>query len=124
MASTFEKGQNAEKIAVEYLNDKGYKILHRNWRYFHKELDIVAVHNEILLIVEVKSRLGHYGETPSEMVSFGKMKHLVNAAEAYIFKYNIAYETRFDVISVTFFNDESYAIEHIEGAFVPGVNWS
>jgi putative endonuclease len=123
MASTYEKGQNAEKIAAEYLIEKGYKILHLNWRYYKEELDIIAKHNEMLIFVEVKSRLGHYGETPSEMVSTGKMRHLVNAAEAYIFKYNIAYETRFDVISVTFFNDENYTVEHIEGAFVPGVNW-
>ena len=70
----------------------------------------------------MKSRIGNYSESPSELVSFGKMKHLVNAAEAYLLKYNLDIETRFDLVVVTFYREEHF-IEHIEGAFVPGVNW-
>ncbi len=122
MASTCETGRIAENFAADLLLKKRYRILHRNWRYFHKELDIVAMKDNILVIAEVKSRFGINSEPPAESVSVGKQKHLVDAAEAYIFKYNINLETRFDIIAVTFIGNDKFA-EHIEGAFVPGVNW-
>ena len=122
MANTHEIGRKAENIAAGMLESKGYKILHRNWRYYQKELDLVAMYNNMLIIVEVKSRIGHFSEPPSEAVTFGKMKHLVNAAEAYILKYDIENETRFDVVAVTFYGEDFFT-EHIEGAFVAGVNW-
>ena len=122
MNTTHNKGKKAEDIAAELLIGKGYTILHRNWRYFHKEIDIVAMKDNTLVVVEVKSRYGLYGEPPAESVTTGKQKHIVDAAEAYIFRYDIHAETRFDIIAVTFSRDEYFA-EHIEDAYVPGVNW-
>jgi len=122
MDNTHKKGGNAEDIASELLQKKGYRILHRNWRYFHEEIDIIAEQDNKLVIVEVKSRYGISGESPAESITTGKQKHLVNATEAYIFRYDIQAETRFDVISVTFDGD-SYITEHIEDAFIPGLNW-
>ena len=122
MPTTHETGRKAEVIAEELLKGKGYKILHRNWRFYQKELDIVASFNKTLIIVEVKSRIQNFGEPPSESVTISKMKHIVDAAEAYIFRYNIQDEIRFDVIAVSFYGEEFFT-EHIEGAFIPGVNW-
>lgn len=122
MLNTHEAGRIAENFAADLLLKKGYKILHRNWRYNHKELDIVAMKNGSLVIIEVKSRFGLHSEPPAESVTMGKQKHLVNAAEAYIFKYDLDLETRFDIIAVTFSGNDKTA-EHIEGAFIPGVNW-
>ncbi len=50
------------------------------------------------------------------------MRNIVDAAEAYIFKYNMNMEVRFDLIAVIF-SREGPRIEHIESAFIPGVNW-
>lgn len=122
MPTTHETGRKAETIAIELLVNKGYKILHRNWQYHHKEIDIAAMHNSTLVIAEVKSRPGMNAGSPSEMISTAKMRHLTAAAEAYIGRYNLDLETRFDVIVVTF-TGEKYYTEHIEGAFIPGVNW-
>ena len=122
MLNTHEIGRIAENFAADLLSEKGYTILHRNWRYNHKELDIVAMKNGTLVITEVKSRFGLNSEPPAESVTMGKQKHLVNAAEAYIFKYDLDLETRFDIIAVTF-NGNDKTAEHIEGAFIPGVNW-
>ena len=122
MSSTYEIGRRAENIAAEFLQCKGYKLLHRNWRFYQKELDIIASYNKKLIIVEVKSCIGNISETPSDMITIGKMKNIVDAAEAYIFRYNIQEETRFDVIAVSFYGVEHFT-QHIEGAFVPGINW-
>jgi len=122
MGNTIQTGKKAEDIATELLQEKGYTILHRNWRYFHKEIDIVAMKDNTLVVVEVKSRYGLNSEPPAESVTTGKQKHIVDAAEAYIFKYDIYAETRFDIIAVTFYGEEYHA-EHIEDAYIPGVNW-
>ena len=56
MLSTVEIGKNGEDLAVEYLVNKGYKILERNWRSGHKEIDIIAMDGDTLVVVEVKCR--------------------------------------------------------------------
>jgi putative endonuclease len=122
MAEHNDKGREAEDLSAEYLSSHGFQILHRNWRYFHKEIDIVAEKDGQLVIVEVKSRFGAGRVTADELLSRGKMRFIVDAAEAYINRFNIEKETRFDLVIITF-SGEGPAVEHIENAFIPGVNW-
>lgn len=117
-----EKGSKAEDLAAEYLSGKGYKVLERNWRSGHREIDIIAESQNRLVIVEVKARSDKNAETPAELLSRQKMRFLADAAEDYIFKKNILMETRFDMISIIFSKNER-KIEHIESVFIPGVNW-
>ena len=121
MAEHNESGSRAELLASDYLVNAGYGIMHRNWRYFHKEIDIIAEKDNVLVIVEVKSRSGHE-VTADELLSNKKLKNIVDAAEAYIQKFAIDLETRFDVIIITF-GEGKTDVEHIKNAFVPGVNW-
>ena len=53
---TIETGKNGEEQALVFLKNAGYSILHCNWRFKHLEIDIVAQHNNELIIVEVKTR--------------------------------------------------------------------
>jgi putative endonuclease len=122
MAEHNDKGREAEDLSAEYLISKGFHILHRNWRYFHKEIDIVAEKDRQLVIVEVKSRFGNGRVTADELLTRGKQRFIVDAAEAYINKFKIEMETRFDLVVITF-SGEGPAVEHIEDAFIPGVNW-
>jgi putative endonuclease len=122
MAIHNDKGREAEDLAAEYLCSAGFRILHRNWRYFHKEIDIVAEKDGQLVIVEVKSRFGIGRVTADELLTRWKMRFIVDAAEAYINKFRIGKETRFDLVIVTF-SGEGTTVEHIENAFIPGVNW-
>ncbi len=122
MADHNDKGHEAEQLAAEYLVAHGYKLLHRNWRYFRKEIDIVAEKNNELVVVEVKSRFGIGRVTADELISRGKQKFIVDAAEAYIKKFSIEKESRFDLVIISF-SGEGVAVEHIENAFIPGVNW-
>jgi putative endonuclease len=122
MAQHNDRGREAEELSAEYLITKGFQILHRNWRFFQKEIDIVAEKDGELIIVEVKSRFGIDRVSADELLSRGKQRFIVDAAEAYLLKFKIEKETRFDIVIVTF-SAEGSTVEHIEGAFIPGVNW-
>ena len=113
-----ELGKKGEEIAGEFLIKKGYRILDRNWRHNSKEIDIIAMENDSLVIIEVKSRNHQFHEEPRDAVTVQKQRFLIHAADAYIRKNNLENETRFDVISVIFYPG-SHEIEHIVGAFYP-----
>jgi putative endonuclease len=115
-----EIGDSGEQIAADYITNLGYKILHRNWHFGHDELDIVARDGDELVIVEVKSRTGEEFEHPSEALSNKKIKHIVEAAEAYIQTYDVEEDTRFDLITIIFLG-ENYILEHFKEAFYPGI---
>ena len=109
-------GNKGEMLASRYLLDKGYAVLHYNWRSGHKEIDLIAKERDVLVFVEVKSRTNeHYGNA-YDAVTDEKMRLLISAAEAYIMKYKVDLKFRFDIITVVG-NCEPYRIEHIEDAF-------
>ena len=118
MAEHNELGKLGEDLAVQYLTDKGYEILERNWRNIHKEIDIIAKEGDDLVIVEVKARqTDEYGD-PDIAVTKRKQRMLIAAANAYITRKGLDVETRFDIVSIVF-KDGEPVIEHIEDAFLP-----
>ena len=118
MAKHNELGKMGEDLAVQYLTDKGYEILERNWRNIHKEIDIIAKDGETLVIVEVKTRQSDDHGEPDLAVTKRKQHMLIAAANAYLFKTQMDIETRFDIVSIVFNNGEP-VIDHIEDAFLP-----
>ncbi len=60
MSKSFELGKQGEEIASEYLINKGFKIIERNWRAGRYEIDIIAIDNNTLVFVEVKTRSADY----------------------------------------------------------------
>ncbi len=121
MANHNELGNIGEERAQAYLSSKGFHIRHTNWVNGKLELDIVAEKDDLLVIVEVKTRSTETFEHPQEAITNRKIRNIVNAAHEYIFQFNWHGETRFDVISVMP-NGQSFTIEHIEDAFLPPVN--
>ena len=118
MADHNDLGKLGEELAVQYLVDKGYEILERNWRNIHKEIDIIAKDGKFLVIVEVKTRKSDEYGAPDLAVTKRKQHMLIAATNAYIFRNKLDVETRFDIISI-FFKDSEPVIEHIEDAFLP-----
>lgn len=110
-------GRKGEEAAAQFLKDKGYEILERNWHSSHFELDIIANHQDWLVIVEVKTRSGEIRALPEEAVDRKKMRRIINAAHHYILLNKLNFPVRFDVISVIF-NPEETRIEHFEDAFL------
>jgi putative endonuclease len=115
-----KKGDGGEEIASAYLEKKGYKILFRNWRYLHKEIDIIAASKNELIIVEVKARTFGSLFSPLEAVNLKKQRLIIDAANAFIEKHNVNLDVRFDIITIIYKIDK-YEIEHIENAFYPKV---
>lgn len=118
MAQHNTLGKIGEDIAAAFLTQKGYKILARNWRRGHEEIDIIAVDNKTLVIVEVKTRKTDAFGDPDLAVTKGKQRSLIRVAEAYIQQENLDIDTRFDIISIVL-SKQGKQIEHIEDAFYP-----
>lgn len=111
-------GNKGEMLASRYLLDKGYAVLHYNWRSGHKEIDLIAKERDTLVFVEVKSRTSELYGNAEDAVDDRKIRLLISAAESYITRFKIDLKFRFDVITVIG-NCEPYRIEHIEDAFAP-----
>jgi len=120
MAEHNDFGKKGEKLACEYLVQKGYKIMETNWQAGNYEIDIVATDKNIIVFAEVKTRhTNDFGE-PEEFVTTQKQKFLIRAAGIYIERKQIIKEVRFDIISVLI-SGEQTKINHIEDAFYPTI---
>ena len=120
MAAHNELGKTGEETAVHFLERKGYRIRHRNWRSGKKELDIVAEHQGELIIIEVKTRRNDLYGSPEAAVDDRKIRRIVSSTDAYIKMYAIDLPIRFDIITLIGQN-HPFQIEHIENAFYPPI---
>ena len=69
MATHLSTGKQGEQLACQWLEAKGFSILHRNWRHGRDEIDIVARDGEFLVVVEVKTRsTGRWGDPEAQAV--------------------------------------------------------
>ena len=118
MSESNELGKLGEEIATTYLLKQGYFILDVNWRAGRNEIDIIAREKDFLVIIEVKSRRNDTFAEPEEAVTKDKQQSLIRAANIYIFRKNIALETRFDIISIIHNKNET-RINHLKDAFYP-----
>jgi putative endonuclease len=109
-------GNKGEELAVNYLSDKGYEIIERNWRFRYAEVDIIAAKNSRLHFFEIKTRTSDKYGKPEESMSHKKMKMLKIAAEEYQYK-NMKWKyVQFDVLAITIANDiatEYFLIEDV-----------
>ncbi len=84
MANHNDTGKEGEALAGKYLREIGFDILHTNWRYSRYEIDIIAVKDNILHFIEVKTRRsGKYG-MPEDGVTSKKFESVSKAVEAYL----------------------------------------
>ena len=94
-------GANYEKIAGEYLENLGYKILDYNFYSRIGELDIVAEQGEYLVFVEVKYRKNSKKGYPLEAISLQKQKVISKCALYYMKKKGLSERpVRFDVVGI------------------------
>jgi len=109
-------GVNGEELAALYLINKGYRILDRNWNLYKGcELDIVAMKDNVIHFVEVKTRSSlKYGE-PQEAISRKKMNHICTAIREYRWKeFHTDKPYMIDYISIVYRNENDYDLQHVE----------
>ena len=116
-----ELGRKGEELARAYLQERGFRILHCNWRCAHKEIDIIAQKGTMLHIVEVKTRSSNCIINPEEAVNKAKQRLLIRAAQAYINHSSFDGEVQFDVFSIIV-SAHSHEITYIPQAFYPLIN--
>ncbi len=117
MAEHNDLGNMAEELAASFLEEKGYRILVKNFRFRRAEIDIIAEYGEQIIIVEVKARGTDIYMEPQEAVTKSKIKSIVMAADQYLDQTNSTQEVRFDIIAVLRDSRGTLQITHLEDAF-------
>lgn len=111
-------GRRGEAAAAAYLQRIGMTVVERNWRCQSGEIDIVALDEQVLVLVEVKTRTTSAKGTPEESVTPAKQRKLVRLAEAYITASGIeSPEIRFDVVGIVPIAEDRALLRHHRGAF-------
>ena len=119
MALHNDFGKKGEAAARDALLRKGYLIRETNWRCNKFEIDIVAEKGNRIIIVEVKTRALDAMVNPLDAVTPAKIRHMVNAANAYMRYNHLPHEGQFDIITIVGDNRENAQITHISDAFRP-----
>ena len=123
---TKKVGNFGEQIAENYLRNKGYQILDKNYSSRIStgpktgEVDIVAKKDDIISVIEVKTLRQAQGEPflPEEKVNFGKQRKLVKTAESWLMKKKIPLNSKWqiDVIAIELNLNKKAKINHFENA--------
>ncbi len=101
----------------------GWRILDRNWRDGPRELDLVAVRDDVLAFVEVKARSGSGWGHPLEGITRRKRREVERAARAWIREHADAVRgrrLRFDAVAVWFRVGRPERMEHVVDAWRVG----
>ncbi len=115
-----EVGQTGEELAALFLTRNGYQILDKNWN-LHRgcELDIIAMKDNKLHFIEVKTRTSDKYGAPQEAINYKKMNHITKAIRAYRYKrflHNIDYQI--DSIAIIYHANNDYSLKHFLGLSV------
>lgn len=112
MKESLELGREGENTAALYLRDKGYSIIHTNYKCRSGEIDIIAVSGEYIVFAEVKYRKNNYYGSGLEQIDNRKQKKIIKCAEYYLASHRCDLQPRFDAIEIS-----PDGISHIEDAF-------
>ena len=94
-------GSYGERLAREYLEEQGLRILERNYHFHHAEVDIIAAEGDCLVFCEVKTRRDVQFGTPEQAVTPQKVRQIRKVAGSYIAVHRMHdRQCRFDVIGI------------------------
>lgn len=109
------QGRNGEDIACSFLLQNGYTVVERNYRVKGGEIDVIAIKNDELVFVEVKTRSSLQYGYPEESVSRQKKIRVTRAARQYLGKYPVLPLYRFDIIAIHIVSAQSVpCVSHFE----------
>ena len=111
------QGKAGEDLAASFLENRGFKIIARNYRFERGEIDLIAEEGDELVFVEVKARRSTIFGAPEDAVTERKQEQVHTVADGYLFERDIENRPcRFDVIAIEFKNGKA-EIRHIQNAF-------
>ena len=121
MAAHNELGKWGEEMAAEYLQQKGYRIIERDWRSGARDIDIIAQAPDLstLVFVEVKTRKSEVLMRAADAVNPTKARNIALSANNYVKMSHVDALLRFDIITIVGTNAQNMKLEHIIDAFNP-----
>jgi putative endonuclease len=119
MARKDDLGRHGEELAARYLTARGYRILARNWRCAHGEIDIVAERSGDVAVVEVKTRSSTMYGHPFDAITPAKAARLRRLAGLWCEEARVPPRSlRVDAIAVIApagIADRDAVVEHLMG---------
>ena len=115
-------GNKGEEMAANFLIQKGYTILERNWRSGLAEIDIIAQDMGFIVFIEVKIRSTDAFGLPESFVNPHKEKMMCDASAVYMGSHQIESPFRFDIIGILL-KKKAIDIKHIRDAFFPDLEY-
>lgn len=116
MAAHNDTGKFGEQEAARFLENKGYSVIKKNYRYKRAEIDLIVEKENTIVFVEVKARKNqHFGE-PESFVSEAQIERIFEAAEAFQEEVPGSYSIRFDIVSIVG-KPPTVTIDHFQDAF-------
>ncbi|MBQ9314567.1 MAG: YraN family protein [Clostridia bacterium] len=110
-------GRIGEDFACQYLEKNHYQIIERNFVSYQGEIDIIALEDNEIVFIEVKTRTQTLCGLPSESVNKSKKKQLYKVAEYFLYANNLLNaKVRFDVIEIYLRGSNSFQLNHIKDA--------
>ncbi len=116
MANHNDLGKKGEDMAVDFLLKNGYDIIARNYTYQKAEVDIIAQKEDILAVVEVKTRTSADFGDPQQFLKPKQMQRIIKAVDEFVNVNEMDVEVRFDIIAIVL-NKKETTLEHLENAF-------
>lgn len=116
MTDKIKKGKEGESLAAQHLEDKGFVILERNYRYKRSEIDLIATRDDWLIFVEVKVRSSAAFGFPESFVDRKKADKIMEGALNYLVEKDWKGKVRYDIIAITE-HHSGHELVHFEDAF-------
>jgi putative endonuclease len=116
MALHNELGKLGEELAAKWLTEKGYTILHKNWKWGQNEIDVIATRGKFLYFIEVKTRNHGPIGYPEDSVSRQKFKCMQRVANGFLTCYPNYPWIEYQILSITIYKDgrrEYFLIEDV-----------
>ena len=107
-----QTGKKGEELAQKFLEQKGFLLLRKNYRYLKSEIDLIMQKDDLLIFVEVKMRKNADYGYPEEFVSDEQLERIMDASEEFMEEVNWNEDVRYDIISIL---SEGKEILHFEG---------
>jgi putative endonuclease len=117
MAAHNEFGKAGEQMAAEWLEQRGFQLIFRNWKFARYEVDIIASRAGVLHFIEVKSRHDDLFGKPEDWVNRKKGRHLLSAGEAFQHKYPEWFQIQYDIVSILLTPDGKRDLFFIEDVY-------
>lgn len=94
-------GAYGESLATDFLLNKGYTLITKNWRCSIGEIDIIVQDSDTLVFVEVRTKHGTRNGTPEDSITPKKQAKLIELAYSYLAEMDTPTDSwRIDVVAV------------------------